>query len=259
MANYSVTLVQADIIWENPDANLKHFESLIRSIHKPTKAVLLPEMFTTGFTMNSEQFAEDMAGPSVGWMRLLAKDTGIAIGGSLIIRENQKFYNRFVWAGPMGDLKYYDKRHLFFLERESNAYAPGRQRVVVAHNELRILLATCYDLRFPVWLRNRNDYDAIFLVANWPSARRQVWMKLLFARAIENQCYVAALNRIGSDANGLTYSGESVVINPRGNIMHKAAEDTEEIFTVHLNLDEMHVFRKKFPVWLDADDFDLKI
>jgi omega-amidase len=258
MTNYSVTLVQTDIIWENPEANLRNYETLIRSYQKPTDALLLPEMFTTGFSMNSKQFAEGMDGNSVSWMKQLAKDTGAAVGGSLIIKEDQLIYNRFIWAKPEGTLKYYDKRHLFFLERESNAYAPGNQRIIVAHKGLRILLATCYDLRFPVWLRNRNDYDAIFLIANWPSARKEVWIKLLYARAIENQCYVAAVNRIGTDGNGLTYSGESVIINPKGNIMQIASLTNEESVTVDLDLNELSAFRKKFPVWLDADDFDLK-
>lgn len=258
MTNYSVTLVQTDIIWENPEANLRNYETLIRSNQKPTDALLLPEMFTTGFSMNSRQFAEDMDGPSVNWMKQLAKDTGAAIGGSLIIKEDQLIYNRFIWAEPEGTFKYYDKRHLFLFERESNAYTPGKQRIIVTYNGLRILLSTCYDLRFPVWLRNRNDYDAIFLLANWPSARREVWMKLLYARAIENQCYVAAVNRIGTDGNGLNYEGESVIINPRGNIMELATQNYEELVTANLDLNELSAFRKKFPVWLDADEFDLK-
>jgi len=258
MTNFCVTLVQANIFWENPEANLNHFETLIRSFKKPADAILLPEMFSTGFTMNSSQFAEDMNGTSVNWMKQLAKETGAAIGGSLIIKEDQSIYNRFIWAEPDEDLKYYDKRHLFLLERENNAYAPGNQRIIVTHNRFRILLATCYDLRFPVWLRNRNDYDAIFLIANWPAARREVWIKLLYARAIENQCYIAAVNRIGSDENGLTYLGESVAINPRGNLIQIAGEAKEELVSVTLNLDELSAFRKKFPVWMDADDFDLK-
>ena len=142
MTTYSVALVQTDITWENPDANLRHFEKLICNNKKPTSAYLLPEMFTTGFTMNSSQFAENMDGTSVKWMRQLAKDTGAAIGGSLIIKEDQSIYNRFIWAEPEGDLNYYDKRHLFFLERESNAYAPGKKRIIVNHKRFRILLAT---------------------------------------------------------------------------------------------------------------------
>lgn len=258
MATYSVALVQTDITWENPDVNLQHFEKLICNNHKPTNAYLLPEMFTTGFTLNSSQFAEDMDGTSVKWMRQLAKDTGAAIGGSLIIKEGKSIFNRFIWADPEGFLNFYDKRHLFFLERESNAYTPGKQRIIIHHKGFRILLATCYDLRFPVWLRNRNDYDAIFLIANWPEARREVWIKLLYARAIENQCYVAAVNRTGCDGNGLTYLGESLAINPKGNIMQMASEANEEIVSANLDLDELVAFRKKFPVWMDADDFDIK-
>lgn len=258
MARFNLTLVQTELIWENPELNLERFEKLIRSHHNRSDAILLPEMFATGFTMNSHKFAEEMDGKSVNWMKGFSYEIGAAIGGSLIIREEEKIFNRFVWVHPDGSIFHYDKRHLFFMERESKAYFTGNKRMVVNVNGLRILLAVCYDLRFPVWLRNRNDYDAIFLVANWPAARREVWQKLLFARAIENQCYVAAVNRIGTDGNDIPYSGESMVIDPKGNILHKAPENQEEVFTIELDMDELAVFRKKFPVWMDADDFDLK-
>lgn len=258
MTTYRVTLIQANPKWEDPPANLVFFERMINSQIDKTDAVLLPEMFTTGFTMNSAEFAEEEDGNSVNWMRRIAGEKGFSVGGSLIIKEGRKTYNRFIWAMPGGRIVSYNKRHLFFLERESNNYSPGTNRVVVTDKGLRILLAVCYDLRFPVWLRNRNDYDAIFIVANWPSARREVWKKLLMARAIENQCYVAAVNRIGTDGNGLPYSGESMVINPRGEIMHMAAEGNEEIFTAGMNLNELNEFRHKFPVWQDADEFDIR-
>lgn len=258
MINYRVTIIQANPVWQDPPSNLALFEQIITGQIDNTDAVLLPEMFTTGFTMNSAEFAETTEGNSVNWMKRLAGEKGFSIGGSLIIKEGGNVYNRFIWALPEGNIITYDKRHLFFLERESNSYSRGKNRVVVTDKGFRILLSVCYDLRFPVWLRNRNDYDAIFLVANWPAARREVWEKLLMARAIENQCYVAAVNRVGTDGNGLQYSGESMVVNPRGKIMHKAIEGNEEIFTSELNLRELHEFRHKFPVWLDADDFDLK-
>ena len=185
MIKYRVTLIQSNPIWQDPSSNLTLFERLIKNQTDKADAVLLPEMFTTGFTMNSEEYAEGPEGDSVKWMKKVAAEAGISIGGSLIIREGDNAFNRFIWAFPTGEIASYDKRHLFFLERESNKFNRGTERVVINDKGFRILLAVCYDLRFPVWLRNRNDYDAIFLVANWPSARREVWEKLLMARAIE--------------------------------------------------------------------------
>ncbi len=259
MTKYRVALAQANPHWEYRTSNLELFEKVIRDKAGQTDAVLLPEMFTTGFTMNSSEFGEDFDGYTVNWMRTIAVEAGVSVGGSLIVIEKGMAFNRFIWAFSDGRLEWYDKRHLFFLERESNNYAPGTARVVISDKGLRILLAVCYDLRFPVWLRNRNDYDAIFLVANWPSARREVWEKLLMARAIENQCYVAAVNRTGIDGNGLLYSGESMIVSPRGKIMQKAREGVEEVITESLDLKELNEFRQKFPVWQDADEFDIII
>jgi len=256
---YSVSIIQPNTHWEDVDKNLSDLEEKISRLPQSTNSVLLPEMFSTGFTMNSAKFAETMQGRTVGWMNKMASYTGFAIGGSLIIKDGAKTFNRFVWVEPNAKTSYYDKRHLFVFERESRAYNKGDKRVVIQHDNLHILLAICYDLRFPVWLRNQNDYDAIFLVANWPSPRLEVWQKLLYARAVENQCYVAAVNRVGTDGNGLEYPGESVVIDPKGKLLYKASNDSEEIFTVQLDLDELKRFREKFPVWMDADRFEIKI
>ncbi len=256
---YHVSIIQPNTHWEDIDKNLSDLEEKISRLPKVTNSVLLPEMFSTGFSMNPSKFAETMQGNTIGWMHKIARNSGFAIGGSLIVRDGAKTFNRFAWVEPTGKISYYDKRHLFVLERESGAYNAGNQRVVIRHGVLRILLAICYDLRFPVWLRNQNDYDAIFLVANWPSPRHEVWQKLLYARAVENQCYLAAVNRVGTDGNGLMYLGESVVIDPKGQLLHMASNDSEELFTVGLDLEELKRFREIFPVWMDADGFQLKI
>lgn len=256
---YQVSIIQPNTHWEDVDKNLSDLEEKISRLPKATNSVLLPEMFSTGFTMNSAKFAETMQCRTIGWMNKIARYTGFAIGGSLIVKDGAKTFNRFVWVEPNGKTSYYDKRHLFVLERESGAYNAGNRRVVIQHGNLRILLAICYDLRFPVWLRNQNDYDAIFLVANWPSPRHEVWQKLLYARAVENQCYVAAVNRVGTDGNGLKYLGDSVVIDPKGQVLYNATNDSEELFTVQIDLEELKRFREKFPVWMDADRFEIKI
>lgn len=258
MSVFRISLLQVGLVWEKPAANLAYIETKIRNNIGRCDALLLPEMFTTGFTMNSAQWAQSMDGSSIVWMKRIAGETGIALGGSLIISDRDGTFNRFIWVTPDGALSYYDKRHLFFLERESKAYSPGKQRIVIEYKGLRILPAICYDLRFPVWLRNRNDYDAIFIVANWPSPRRQVWIKLIMARAIENQCYVCAVNRIGSDENGITYTGDTMVCDMKGEIMCAAENEKEEIITAELDTDALLTFREKFPVWKDADDFEIK-
>jgi omega-amidase len=254
---YQVSIIQPNTYWEDVDKNLSDLEAKISRLPKTTNSVLLPEMFSTGFTMNSARFAETMQGKTIGWMNKIASYSGFAIGGSLIVKDGSNTFNRFVWVEPNGKTSYYDKRHLFVFERESGAFNAGNRRVVIQHGNLRILLAICYDLRFPVWLRNQNDYDAIFLIANWPSPRHEVWQKLLFARAIENQCYIAAVNRVGNDGNKLQYLGQSIVIDPKGKIIHKASDVSEEIFTVQFDLEELSRFREKFPVWMDADRFEL--
>lgn len=255
---YRVTLVQTNPEWEMPARNLARIEELIGTITGAADAILLPEMFTTGFTMNSPLFAEEPGGLTTAWMKLTAARLNAAIAGSIIVTEGGRTFNRFLWVEPEGRISHYDKRHLFFAERESNAYHRGMSRIIIEHRGVRILPAICYDLRFPVWLRNRGDYDAIFLVANWPAPRREVWLKLLMARAIENQCYVVAVNRTGTDGNGIEYNGESVVVDFKGNIILSISSNREEVSTSLLDIEALEVFRHKFPVWLDADDFELK-
>ncbi len=259
MHPYRLSLLQTGLFWEERDRNLDMFEAMIQGLDRGVDAVLLPEMFQTGFTMDAERHAETMDGPTAEWMRKISSRYGKAIGGSIIISEGDVYYNRFIWAVPDGTLSTYDKRHLFFLERDSGNYTAGMRRVVVEDKGWRILLAVCYDLRFPVWLRNREDYEAIFLVANWPAPRRDVWHKLLMARAIENQCYVAAVNRIGSDGNGIDYSGDSMVVDPKGNIVVQAEQEAEAILDATLDFDELMRFKTKFPAWQDRDEFDLKL
>ncbi len=257
--SYKVTIIQPNTHWEDVDKNLFDLEEKILKSPRSTNSVLLPEMFSTGFTMNKAKFAETMHGRTIGWMNKISNTTGFAIGGSLTVRDAEKTFNRFVWVEPNGKISYYDKRHLFVFEREGGAFNAGNRRVVIQHANLRILLAICYDLRFPVWLRNQNDYDAIFLVANWPAPRHEVWKTLLCARAVENQCYVVAVNRVGTDGNGLQYLGESMVIDPKGKELYKATNDSQELFTAQLDLEELNRFRDKFPVWLDADRFIIKL
>ncbi len=259
MTNYRLSLIQTHIEWESPEKNYRRYEKLIDENIPETDAVLLPEMFATGFSMNTGGFAETMDGPSISWMREMAASRNMAIGGSLIIRENEGVKNRFVWMLPNGNYTFYDKRHLFRMGLENEFYKPGHQRIVVEHKGFRFLLAVCYDLRFPVWLRNRNDYDAILLVANWPAARRDVWTKLIYARALENLCYMAAVNRTGTDGNEIDYTGDSMAVDMKGQIMHLAAENREEVFTVVFDLNKLLDFRQKFPAWADADDFEIRL
>ncbi|HNV51684.1 MAG TPA: nitrilase-related carbon-nitrogen hydrolase, partial [Tenuifilaceae bacterium] len=198
-----VTIIQSGLEWENPNANKINFEKKIKEVAHNSDLILLPEMFTTGFSMNPQGFADLYPGETSAWMSKMATENSIALTGSYIAKENSNYFNRMIFAYPNGDIVYYDKRHLFRMAGEDKNYSAGNKRVVVNYMGWRILLLVCYDLRFPVWSRNRNDYDLILLVANFPERRRYAWNSLLVARAIENQCYVAACNRVGDDGNGV--------------------------------------------------------
>jgi predicted amidohydrolase len=257
MDSITVSLVQAYIAWENPTQNLKKFEEIIQDLQGKTDLVLLPEMFSTGFSMNPQKLAEKMDGLTVGWMKRIASKNSLAIGGSLIISENGKCFNRFVFAEPSGKLHLYDKRHLFRMAGEDKRFAFGNKRKIVVYKGFRFLLQICYDLRFPVWMRNRNDYDVMLLVANWPEPRNDAWKKLIFARAIENQCYVTAVNRVGVDGINNYYSGDSTIIDFMGKEIVTAQKNIEEVITAKLSKNSITDFRAKFPVWMDADNFNL--
>ena len=248
-------LVQSDLVWENIDANLEHLEHQISSIR--SGAVILPEMFSTGFSMASAKLAESMTGKAVTWLTKQATQKQVYICGSIIIEEDSRYFNRFVWVSPDGALTIYDKRHLFRMAGEHHYYAAGTSQVQLSINDMQLRPQVCYDLRFPAWNRNTTGYDVLVYVANWPAARRQHWMTLLQARAIENLSYVIAVNRVGKDGNDIEYAGDSCVIDPWGGYLLKM--DAEEgIGTVDLDLVSLRAYRQSFPAHLDADTLDIK-
>jgi len=214
-------------------------------------------MFTTGFSMNARQLAESMEGESVSWMKFQAARTGSAIAGSLIIEDNGHYFNRFLFVTPTNQLFYYDKRHLFSMGEENQFFNHGKERVVVNFKGWRIALYVCYDLRFPVWCRSIKDADLMLFTANWPDSRKIVWQTLTQARAIENQLYVAGVNRIGTDGAQINYSGGSRLIGPRGNILADLKNQAETVETIAISLDELNLFREKFPVGRDEDSFEI--
>lgn len=257
LSNLKVSCIQADLVWENIDQNLEMFSKKMRDIPSDTELVILPEMFTTGFSMNSIELAENMDGKSFHWLKDQAEKFNKIILGSIIIKENNNFYNRCITMFPDGKYYTYDKGHLFRMEKEHEDFTKGENKTIFKHNGWRICTLICYDLRFPVWSRNKNEYDLLIYIASWPESRREVWNTLLKARAIENQSYVVGVNRIGKDGEGITYSGDTVIIDPKGRIITKANDYKEEIISAELSLNELEKFREKFPVFLDADDFKL--
>ena len=258
MRDLRVTLLQRMLHWEDAAANRAMFGDAMAPLRGTTDLVVLPEMFTTGFTMRSAELAEGMDGPTVNWMRAQAAGLDAALYGSVIIAEDGHRFNRGLFVRPDGQVTVYDKRHLFRFANETDHYSPGRERVVVEWRGWRLLLQICFDLRFPVFARNRGDYDAILYVANWPEARRFPWSQLLIARAIENQCYVAGVNRVGMDGKGHHYSGDSVLIDPRGQCIASVAPSQEGAVTGVFAGEALLDFRTKFPVALEADAFELK-
>lgn len=259
MQDLRVTLVQSMLHWEDAAANRAMFSDKLAGSKGTTDLVVLPEMFTTGFSMRSHELAEALNGPTVEWMRTQAAALDAALYGSVIIAEGGHRFNRGLFVKPDGQVTMYDKRHLFRFANETDHYSPGRERVVVEWQGWRLLLQICFDLRFPVFARNRGDYDAILYVANWPEARRYPWSQLLIARAIENQCYVAGVNRVGMDGKGIHYSGDSVVIGPRGAAVAAVEPSQEGLVTAILDHAELEDFRAKFPVAMEADAFELRL
>jgi predicted amidohydrolase len=265
MSELRVTLVQCDLRWEDPDANCRMLEETLGGLGQAdTDLIVLPEMFATGFTMNSREMAEPMAeSRSVAWLQGQARQRGCVVTGSVAVVENGGYFNRLVWARPDGSLATYDKRHLFRMAGEHERYAMGHERVIVELKGFRLLLSVCYDLRFPVWLRQQPapgehfEYDALLCVANWPAPRRHPWCTLLQARAIENLCPVIGVNRVGEDANGLPYAGDSMLIDAKGEALIDEPEGRVFVKTGSLSLDELKAFREKFPAWRDADHFIL--
>jgi predicted amidohydrolase len=261
MSTITISLVQTTLHWENKVANRQHFEAKIASLAGKTQVVFLPEMFTTGFSMNPSQLAEKMDGESVEWMRKMATQYRLILTGSLIIEEEGHYFNRLIWMLPTGELGYYDKRHLFAYAGEDSYYTAGAKRLIAGVNGWRFNLQVCYDLRFPVWARQQiingePEYDVLVYVANWPERRRQAWTTLLQARAIENQCYVIGVNRIGEDGNGIYHSGDSMVIDPLGEIL-LAQKDQETIHTLTLNKERLTEVRQSLPFLKDGDGFGI--
>ncbi len=258
MQDLKLTLIQSDLYWENPGANLSMFEEKIWKIREQTDIIVLPEMFTTGFTMNAPALAEPMNLTAFKWMKQQSAQTGAVVTGSLIIKEKDNYFNRLLWMQPDGKFFIYDKRHLFRMAEEHLVYSPGREKLLVEWKGWKIRPLVCYDLRFPVWSRNRkNEYDLLIYVANWPEARRLPWKSLLQARAIENLSYVVGVNRIGKDGKEIAYCGESSIISPKGEVLWQK-EYSEEIVTYALSKTELDSFRAKFPADMDADEFTLE-
>ena len=262
MSALTITTIQSDLKWEDKSTNLLMFEKKIMSMNKQTQLVILPEMFSTGFTMNTSTLAEEMNGATLEWMKRICRKHTIILTGSIIIKENEGFYNRLIWMMPNGNYHFYDKRHLFAFAGENKFYRPGNNRLITSVNGWRINLQICYDLRFPVWSRqqmNNNseaEYDILIYVANWPEKRNDAWKKLLCARAIENQCYVIGVNRVGMDNNNIQYSGNSMMIDPLGTILYHM-ENEEDIHTKTLEKNHLAAIRNSFPFLSDADSFNI--
>ncbi len=267
MSSIKITIIQTNLVWEEKATNLRLLEQKIKSIEDKTEVVILPEMFSTGFSMKPELLAETMEGEAVEWMRRVSRENGIILTGSLMIEEEGKFYNRLIWMLPNGQYGQYDKRHLFAFGEEDKHYTPGNKRLIASAKSWKFNLQVCYDLRFPVWARQsplstgreaggEAEYDVLVYVANWPERRIHAWKTLLCARAIENQCYVIGVNRIGTDANNFYYSGSSLVISPLGEVLYHMA-DVEDIFTITLEKETLEEIRHKFPFLNDGDHFKI--
>lgn len=253
MQDLKIALIQASLVWEDHAANMRRFQEKIEQVPAGIHLIVLPEMFTTGFSMAPSRLAQRMDGPTVSWMKDRSRETRADITGSLIIEERGRFYNRLIWVKPDGTVYRYDKKHLFRYAGEEQVYTPGEGHLLVTCHGWKIRPFICYDLRFPIWTRNLdNAYDAAIFVANWPERRAPHWKALLKARAIENQCYVAGVNRVGVDGNGHRYSGDTCIIDPLGRritgMSHK-----EAIVTACLSTTVLNDYRRKFPAWMDAD------
>jgi len=258
MQDLRVTIIQSNLHWENIEANLKMFSEKISSIQEETDLIVLPEMFSTGFTMNNKPLAEKIGGRTFEWMKKMAKEKSCVVTGSIIIEEKKKYYNRLIWMLPNGKFKTYNKRHLFRYAGEEKYYSAGKKKLIVDLKGWKICPMICYDLRFPVWIRNKNnEYDILIFVANWPERRNYPREALLLARAIENQSYVVGVNRVGKDGGAINHSGDSVFINPQGEVIGKAKPNEETVMAVSLSYSALDEWRKKFPAWMDADKFTI--
>jgi predicted amidohydrolase len=252
-----IALIQSSLVWENPKANRNNFEEKINAISEKADLIILPEMFTSGFTMNPKDVCEAMDGETVLWLKLIAKAKNSAITGSLIIKENNNYYNRLVFVFPSGEIQFYDKRHLFTLAGEEKIYTAGKEKLIIDYLGWKICPLICYDLRFPVFSRNIEDYDVLIYVANWPKTRINAWDILLQARSVENMCYTIGVNRIGLDASNFEYVGHSQAVDFLGNYILEPRE-TEGVFIVELNKEKLLDTRNKLGFLNDTDSFELK-
>lgn len=261
MQDLNVTLIQTELHWQSSGANLAMLEEKIWQIDEPTDLILLPEMFSTGFSMETAQLAEPMNFTTFKWMKQMAEQTKSVVTGSIIIKENGQYYNRLIWMRPDGTFETYDKRHLFRMANEQQYFSEGNEKIIISLNGWNICPLICYDLRFPVWSRNRTNidslaYDVLIYVANWPAPRVNAWDVLLKARAIENLSYCIGVNRVGEDGDGRDYPGHSAVIDPKGQSLYDLGE-IEAIKTVTLSKEDLINYRKKFPAHLDSDEFEI--
>lgn len=264
MQDLTVHVVQSPLYWEDIEKNLEMFAGKIREVQEDVDLIVLPEMFTTGFTQVPHDVAETMDGPAMQWMHRQADAKDCVVTGSIVIRDGKNYFNRLVWMRPDGSYTHYDKKHLFTFAGENKHYSPGKEKLIVECNGWKIKPVICYDLRFPVWNRNTWDaqhgfaYDCLLNVANWPGPRSHVWRILLMARALENQAFVIGVNRIGEDANNIVYSGDSAVISPKGENLSGFLPNEEKGETIVLSREELDRFRDKFRVWADWDRFDIR-
>ena len=258
MDNLKITLFQGYLFWEKIDKNLQNISLRLSAIREKTDLIVLPEMFNTGFTMNAAEMAEPMNGKTMQWMHKTAQQYACVVTGSLIITEKDKYYNRLIWMHPDGSHEHYDKKHLFGLGQEDHTYTAGNKKLIVELKGWKIFPVICYDLRFPVFLRNVDAaYDLLLIVANWPERRALHWRTLIPARAVENQCYVLGVNRVGHDGNEVYHSGDSNCIDPNGNVVYYK-RDEEDLYTFSINAEELALNRRAFPFLKDADKFELK-
>ena len=253
----NIALIQTDLVWHNAEQNRINFSMKIEKISKKVDLIVLPEMFTTGFSMNPQQVAEKMDGKTVLWMQKKASEINSAIAGSVIIKENGEFFNRFIFVYPSGKIDYYNKRHLFSLAGEDKVYTSGTEKMVIDYKGWKICLQICYDLRFPVFARNVENFDLLLYVANWPKPRINAWDTLLKARAIENMCYVVGVNRVGKDANNLEYIGHSAAYDCLGAVQGNKIEEKECIKLVQLDKQHIEDIRSKLNFLADSDNFKL--
>ena len=254
-----ISLVQPDTIWVNKIDNLRKLEILILPLFNKTDIVVLPEMFNTGFSMNPANLCEQPGKDTFKWMKSIAEKGNFGLCGSYMVSENNLIYNRFIFISPENEIWQYDKRHLFRMAGEDKFFTPGRKKVTFRFRDVRISPFICYDLRFPVWSRNRNDTDLIIYSANWPEIRKSAWNTLIRARAIENQCFVAGVNRVGTDGNGALYCGESMLVNHLGEVIVSAGSSQEGSVTGEISITELSDFRAKYPFLKDGDDFTITV